>query len=1022
MTFLSKEAGRKRIKDLVNQFKINYLEYKNGNYNETQLRIDFINPLLEALGWDVFNSKGVSQHLREVIQEDTVNVEDDGIIAKKKPDYALCLYGKRKLYIEVKKPAVHVENSIEPAFQVRRYGWNAQLPVSILTNFDKFIVYDCRYRPTIGEDARIARISVYNFEDILEKFDEIHEKFSAESVYSGKFDEIFSTDEDRAGREAFDRYFLEQIEHWRLMLAENLLTNNFNLKQEEINFLVQRLINRIVFLRICEDRELEKYRGLKEIRSYSELKHMFKRADERYNSGLFDFLEDELSLNVILSDELIIELFKELYFPESPYAFSVVESSVLGEIYEQFLAKEIRINDNNKIAIVDKPEIIESNGVVTTPRYIVDSIIEKTIYPLCQGKTPLELSNLRIADIACGSGVFLLAAYEYLLTFHLEWYLENDPSQHTKELQKFGKDQWKLTLYEKQRILRNNIYGVDIDAQAVEVARFSLLLKILENETAASVDAHLSQHRVRVLPNLDDNIQCGNSLVDYSYFEFPREGLDTHNQLININPFDWKSSFREIFLQGGFDVIIGNPPYIRIQNMVKYSPIEFDYYRSEFSPYSCATSDNFDKYILFIERSLTLLKKGGYLGVIVPHKFFSIKSGRELRELISKGQYLNEIVHFGVEQVFKGKLTYTCIIKLIKSQNERFTIEHVTSLKSWVYDGSHNVDSYPASEISAEPWIFLHPKVKDIFNEIRTLTSMTVQDVADIFVGIQTSADDKYIIHPVDENDDLVYFEDKNKVLQIIERGILRPFFHDVKFTAFGKPSFNAYVIFPYKEFSGRSAVLYSPEEMQRMFPKCWSYLYSNKESLLKRSVNPPFTEDTWFKYGRSQSLTKFNGAPKLVWTVLSLEPRYVYDDQDIVFSGGGNGPYYGLRVKVGNPHSIHYVQAILCNPVIEAMLKTGKTSKFQGGYYSHGKQFVDVLPFRAINFNDPNEVDIHEKIIDLVQQLMSMMQAKDSTIIPHERKVIERNCNRLKAEIDSLVNFLYGITQEKMTIIEELT
>jgi type I restriction-modification system DNA methylase subunit len=1017
----TKAEGKKILKELVNKFKRNNIEYKNSTYNETQVRIDFINPLLEAIGWDLFNTRGLSQYLREVIQEDTVDVDDEGVIAKKKPDYALCLNGKRKMFVEVKKPSVHIESLADPAFQVRRYGWNAKLPISILTNFDKFIVYDCRYRPTYGDDVRIARMHVYSFEDLIDKFDEIYDCFSAENVFSGHFDEIFTVEEERAGTEPFDSYFLKQIEDWRLHIAENLLGNNVKLKQDELNFLIQRLINRVVFLRICEDRELEKYKGLLEIQSYNELKVMFKRADERYNSGLFDFLDDELSLNIQLDDDLIIRMFRELYYPESPYAFTVVESGVLGEIYEQFLAREVKLKDG-RIEVSEKPEVIESQGVVTTPRFIVDSIINKTLVPKCLRKAPTDIETLKIADIACGSGIFLLAAYDYLLSYHLEWYINNTPSNYPNEVYQDGQGQWKLTLYEKQRILKNNIYGVDIDIQAVEVTRFSLLLKVLENETVGSIDSQISKHDITALPSLDNNIQCGNSLVDYSFFDFTGDEADIENQLVNINPLNWETSFESVFLNGGFDVIIGNPPYIRIQNMVKYSPLEYSYYKSELAPFKCANSSNFDKYILFIERSLTLLKEGGYLGIIVPHKFFTLKSGNELRKLISQGKYLNEIVHFGVEQVFKGKLTYTSILKLIKSTNESFTVEHVSRLKSWVYGDNGYIETFPFNEISEEPWIFLHPDVKNLFDKIKSSTNLVIKDVADVFVGIQTSADPIYIIHPEVISDEDIQFIDKDGIHRSIEKGILHPFFHDVRFEAFGKPKSNAYVIFPYKEYTGRSAVMYTPQEMELNFPNCWEYLNQYKEALLKRSVIPPFTEQAWYKYGRSQSLTKFNGKSKLVWTTLSLESRYVYDNEDIVFSGGGNGPYYGLRIKVGNQHSIFYIQAILCHPVIEAMVKTGKTSKFQGGYYSHGKQFIDILPFRNIDFNNEEEVKVHNQIVTLVQRLIDKTQEKNSATTPHTRTLSERSCIRLKRQIDKFINNLYGIDDKTVTIIEELT
>jgi len=140
------------------------------------------------------------------------------------------------------------------------------------------------------------------------------------------------------------------------------------------------------------------------------------------------------------------------------------------------------------------------------------------------------------------------------------------------------------------------------------------------------------------------------------------------------------------------------------------------------------------------------------------------------------------------------------------------------------------------------------------------------------------------------------------------------------------------------------------------------------------------------------------------------------------VFSGGGNGPYYGLRVKEDNPHSIFYLQAVLCHPLIEAMVKTGKTSVFQGGYYSHGKQFIDVLPFRSIDFNDTYEVSVHNQVVQLVKKLTSVTLEKKTATIPHKRRVLERNCVRIKQQIDNLINILYGVSNEEIQMVEELT
>jgi len=1014
-----KTKGYKIIEGLVKKFESNLVYYQSGEYNETQVRSDFINPFLKALGWDVDNKEGKLNYLRDVVEEDTVEVDEDGEIRKKKPDYALRYNGKRKLFLEVKKPSISLHSNKTPAFQLRRYGWSATLPISILTNFETLIIYDCRYSPIEEDDVRVARVKEYNFKEFLTHFDEIYEELSFESVSTGKFDQKYNTDTIIKGQETFDSYFLDQIEKWRVKFASNLLKRNPVLKTEEVNFLVQKLINRIVFLRICEDREIEKYKKLLEVNSYESLKSLFIEADKKYNSGLFDFIEDRLSLDVNIDSDILIDVFQELYYPNSPYTFSVVESNVLGEIYELFLANEIVIHGDSSISVTTKPEVAESNGVVTTPKHIVDSIVSKTLAPLIINIGPDKISGLRIADISCGSGVFLLSAFEYLLEYHLEWYVRTGTENYPDLVYEFNGEYY-LTLYEKQRILTNNLFGVDIDDKAVEVTQFSLLLKVLEDENGGSVNEAIKKHRLKALPNLDNNILVGNSLVDYSYYEINNEDELNANQIININPFNWEDEFPEIITSnGGFDAIIGNPPYIRIQNMQKYSPKEVNFFKNRLIGYKCAASDNFDKYSLFIERGLSLLNKDGYLGYIVPNKFLTIKSGKTLRSEISEGKHLTELVHFGTEQVFKRRSTYTCIMVLAKDKRDEFTVEHVTDLKAWEYGIGSRIQGYKAKEIGEEPWIFLHPRVKNVFNKMIENNNV-LSDVANIFVGVQTSKDEIYVISPESETNEKVTFTGVNGKRYEIEKGVLRPMIYDVALEGFSRPKANTYLIFPYKELRDRRAIPYSEDELANAFPKCFKYLNDFKESLLTRSVQG-FTNNTWFRFGRSQSLVKFNGS-KLIWPVLSKGPKYTFDDQDIMFSGGGNGPYYGLNNKENDNHSIHYIQAVLSHPIVETIIRTGKTSVFRGGYYSHGKQFIEGLPFRAIDFENPSEVEIHDKVVRNVKDIIAIKDELNSISIPQQRKKLSRQVDILIRKNNEEINQLFELSNEDLSTIAELT
>jgi type I restriction-modification system DNA methylase subunit len=1015
------ETARQEIQKLVDQFDYNHSYYikSDSDYNETQLRVDFINQFLNIMGWDVYNEKKAPQRRREVVQEDTVEVDEGGEIFKRNPDYTIRFRGERKFFIEVKRPSIPITSTKKSVFQLRRYGWNAGLAVSILTNFDKLVIYDCRPRPKPYDDPRIARLEVYDYTEYVSKFEEIYAKLSFTAIDSGQFDVIFGIDKEREGTEPFDQYFLDQIDRWRELLAQNIVRENPKLSQEEVNFLIQRLMNRIIFLRICEDRQLEKYKTLQRIETYADLKRLFINADKRYNSSLFDFIEDKLSLNVHLSEDILLNIFRELYYPESPYAFSVVDPNVLGNVYEIFLAKEVHVAEN-KTTVIEKPEVIASHGIVPTPKYIVDTIVNRTLQPLFQGKSPDQVKQVSIADISCGSGTFLLAVYEYLINFYLEWYLQDGPDKHCQKVYQREQNSWFLTLAEKKRILLNHVFGIDIDIQAVEVTRFSLLLKVLEHEHDDAITTHIRHHNSPLLPDLRKNILCGNSLIDKAYFNYNKDALKSIEQIRLINPLDWDESFPSVMRDGGFDVIVGNPPYIRIQNMVHYSLEEVAYYKDSTSPYTCARQHNFDKYYLFIERAISLLKPTGRLGFIVPHKFFCIKAGYALRKLLSSGQHVEEIVHFGTQQVFgKSKTTYTCILILSKLPKAEFTVEHVSDIHSWYTHKKTKIERYHSDDINDSPWEFISPRARKLFKRLRNENPTKLEDIARIFVGIQTSADQIYIIKPESETETTVKFRDMHGIVWSIERSILRPFLHDVELPAFSRPKPNTYVIFPYK-IVGPKALLYNQEEMKKYFPGTWKYLNSHKETLQKRDIQG-YTEDTWYRYGRSQSLTKFTGEAKLIWPVLSKEPRYSYDDQNIIFSGGGNGPYYALRTLPKTSLSLYYIQAILSHSVFEAMIRSCP-SEFRGGYTSHGKEFIKDLPIRIIDFSNTTETNYYQEIVQLVQQLITNSEDQTKATTPQKQNVLARHNRLLQQRIQTIVERLYSIDHDDVkTIIDAL-
>ena len=572
------------IKKLVETFGNNLESYKKGLYNETQVRREFIDPFFEELGWDITNKQGYSEAYKDVIHEDAIKI--GGVT--KAPDYCFRIGGIRKFFLEAKKPSVDIKEDIHPAYQLRRYAWSAKLPLSILTDFEELAVYDCRVKPAKTDKASHSRILYIKYAEYLERWDEIAKIFSREAILKGSFDKYVESKKAKRGTAEVDAAFLQEIERWRDLLARNVALRNPDLSQRELNFAVQRTIDRIVFLRICEDRGIETYGGLMALQNgndvYKRLFHLFRKADARYNSGLFYFRKergrldnfDALTPGLMIDDKVLKNILKSLYYPESPYEFSVLPADILGQVYEQFLGKVIRLTPSHRAIIEYKPEVRKAGGVYYTPTYIVDYIVQQTVGKLVEGKKPGPkgaVSKLNILDPACGSGSFLLGAYQFLLDWHRDQYVEEGPVKWAKgktpRLYQASGNDWRLTTYERKRILLNNIYGVDIDHQAVEVTKLSLLLKVLEGEDEETIGRQMALFQERVLPELGSNIKCGNSLIGPDFYEGQQISLLDEGEMYRLNVFDWNSEFSEIMKNGGFDAVIGNPPYISIESTSK---------------------------------------------------------------------------------------------------------------------------------------------------------------------------------------------------------------------------------------------------------------------------------------------------------------------------------------------------------------------------------------------------------------------------------------------------------------------
>ena len=966
-----------KIIKLIETFDYNLETYKKGSYNETQVRLEFINPFFEELGWDITNKQGHAEAYKDVIHEDAIKI--GGIT--KAPDYCFRIGGVRKFFLEAKKPAVNIKEDIHPAYQLRRYGWSAKLPLSILTDFEEFAVYDCRVKPAKTDKVSHSRILYMKYTDYVERWDEIVNIFSPKAILKGSFDKYAELKKTKKGTAEVDKAFLAEIERWRELLARNIALRNPDLNQRELNFAVQQTIDRIVFLRICEDRGIENYGRLMALQNgnnvYRRLFQLFRKADDKYNSGLFHFKKeksrenfDNLTPNLIVDDKELKSIFKNLYYPDSPYEFSVLPADILGQVYEQFLGKIIRLTSNHRAIIEEKPEVRKAGGVYYTPTYIVNYIVKQTVGKLVENKKPGPrgaVSKIKILDPACGSGSFLLGAYQYLLDWHRDQYANDDPEKwakgRTPRLYQTDRGEWRLTTDERKRILLNNIYGVDIDPQAVEVTKLSLLLKVLEGENEQSIGKQMALFQERVLPDLANNIKCGNSLIGPDFHENQQMSLLDEEEMYRVNTFDWETEFMEIMKSGGFDAVIGNPPYVIIGKDI-FPPLEESYLnRYEVAQYKT------DLFQLFLQRGLDLLKVGGLLGYIVPNPWLTIKYAEKLRQYILRKSKISEVVVFD-HLVFQKANVYTALIFLEKGNPE---LKHVISVKQTkCTTDSASIAETKASNILQSQWqqnegvkfeTRLIGKCGAFVSKI-VIRCNPLSKVARASLGCQAYNSSKHTKEQI-----------RNRV-----------FHSDHKVGAEYLP-----------ELAGSDVSRYIVDRKKGKWIKYGTWLHDYRTMdwlqgpriLVREIPGPPpyriqacYIEETYCNYK----------------TILNINP-----------SGQTT---FSMKYLVGllNSRLLSFLYPYLANKLLTQSfprLSVGDLRK---------------LPIRTIDFSDSTDKVRHDRMVELVGQMLDLNKQLAEAKIPQTKAVLQRQIETTDKQIDQLVYKLYDLTNEEIKIVESET
>lgn len=609
-----KEEIKLSIIELIKKY-----ESINLSYNEEMTKKDFILPLFRLLGWAI---------------EDSNEVKAEEKISKKRVDYSFRINGIPKFFLEAKslKEYLNNENFIEQAIN---YSWLKGCTWAGLTNFKEIKIYNAEWREALHH----SHLMTINYKEFITRFDDLW-LLSKESFQLGWLDKEAEKWGKKSKKFPIDQQLLKDFTYFREILSKDINKNNKNISQEDLDESVQRILDRLIFIRNCEDRELEPIRLSAIVREWqnngkkvkgqlsNSLKQVFSEYKKIYNSKIFtSHLCDELTIDEGILEEIIEGLYytkdKSIY-----YDFSAIEADVLGNIYEQYLGHILK-KSAKRAKLTHSVSHRKEQGIYYTPSYIVDFIIKNTLGEILKDKK-IKPDKIRILDPACGSGSFLIKAYDVLNDF---W------KKNNKDYDQGSINFEKLTFTKKEEILKNNIFGVDLDKQAVEIAQLNLFLKLAE--------------KGRKLPLLNDNIKCGNSLIDDS-------------NVAGDKAFKWNEEFSEILNEGGFDVIIGNPPWVSLKGKQKILDLSKEELSYLFNKYPC------DKYRpnlfeMFIWKALSLLKDGGYLSFIVPDRLCFNEQFVNLRKFIIDNYSLKKL---WFNPVFEGVVSDN-VIFVIKKENPK---------------------------------------------------------------------------------------------------------------------------------------------------------------------------------------------------------------------------------------------------------------------------------------------------------------------------------------------------------------
>lgn len=979
---------------LVNRYKEAKANGQLVNASEATMRA-WIDELLSLFGWDVQNTQQVlTEHTlshteRERLQEiGSTNT---------RPDYTLVNGKVKLLFVDAKSLSVDIENDKSVAFQIRSYGWSIGAPFSIVTNFEYLAIYDCSVMPDVEDEANFARQHFLRYDQYEEKSEMLEALLSRGNVISGHAQFVHG-----AGN-ALDEKFSAMLGEVRKDLAKAILRSNNISNTQTLSYYVQTIINRILFIRVCEARDLEEDKLLLQFaeRGFWEAFKASSYAEfyEHYDGPMFSRIAPLQSL--VIDDVAFEGFLKKLYYP-SPYCFDVIPLKTLSDIYDLFLGYELVVDDgvvNDAI----RSEFKKSNGAVTTPAAIVSQVIESTISGTeLANMSTSEILELKIADIACGSGVFLIGAFDHLVR-ELERRIARGEELAPGYVAHIG-ERSILTLEGRRAIVNHCLYGVDINREAVEVAKMSLSLKLIDSYLPSDFEA-VGILGSQILKDVGENIKCGNTLVGPDVLVLYPSLADDTDQLQATNAFDWQAAFPSVFERGGFDYVIGNPPYVEVKNYNVALPYMAAYVKSK---YSSGKNGKTDLAMPFIEKGISLINENGRLGYIVQKRFFKTDYGKGIRKLLTSEHVLNGIYDYEETNIFAGRITYVAILVCDRRTETNSHVWYSNSIQS-----GHRL--YPSNAFTDTPWNFENAELTALRLRLSD-TLGTLGQVCHVKVGLQVLWNDAYQIKIDRIADGKIYGHSIIDDDVVVEKDACRPLLCNEHFSPLTKRQYTTYAIFPYSVTDEGEVTELTISEFTSLYPLAGAYLERHKSLICENVETLPEKNsdynatDHWHLFTRANN----HGSvyQKLCVPMTAQYPqasvildRHIYCDNANMFF-----------IQLHNIDEKHlYAMAAIINSTIFNTFARSIANPQQGGYFKFNKQFLDPVPVpRDALLGNGRELTRLATIAQRIEQTNE--QLRNAT--GGQTSGLENALHILWAQLDQMCDKLYGLTRTDKAII----